>query len=98
MFRKINRKLKSILIPKMKEYVERYEKEKILYAASKLANKYLKGKRGIEIGGSFHNQFGLNTLNVDFTEESTIFTEMQEKFSKNVLKVDRSEERRVGKE
>jgi len=32
---------------------------------SKLADKYLVGLNGIEIGGSAHNSFGLNTINVD---------------------------------
>ena len=33
-----------------------------------LAHKYLDGLVGIEIGGSAHNPFGLNTINVDVTE------------------------------
>lgn len=35
------------------------------FSESALAHKYLDGLRGIEIGGSAHNTFGLNTLNVD---------------------------------
>jgi len=34
---------------------------------SRLAHRYLDGLAGIEIGGSAHNAFGLNTRNVDFT-------------------------------
>ncbi|MDR2427261.1 MAG: class I SAM-dependent methyltransferase [Endomicrobium sp.] len=33
--------------------------------SSALANKYLKGLRGIEIGGSSYNDFFLNTINID---------------------------------
>lgn len=36
------------------------------FPESKLAHKYLDGLRGIEIGASAHNPFGLNTLNVDY--------------------------------
>lgn len=32
---------------------------------SKLANNYLAGLKGVEIGGAAHNAFGLNTINVD---------------------------------
>lgn len=35
------------------------------FPESQLAHKYLDGLNGIEIGGSAHNPFGLNTLNVD---------------------------------
>lgn len=37
---------------------------------SALAHKYLDGLKGIEIGGSSHNAFGLDTVNVDITRES----------------------------
>ena len=37
------------------------------FPESALAHKYCLGK-GLEIGGSAHNPFGLNTLNVDFTD------------------------------
>lgn len=40
---------------------------------SKLANRLLYGLKGLEIGGSAHNAFGLNTLNVDYTDEFTAF-------------------------
>jgi SAM-dependent methyltransferase len=39
----------------------------MVFPESALAHKYCVGK-GIEIGGSAHNPFGLNTLNVDFTD------------------------------
>lgn len=38
---------------------------------SNLADKYLKGLKGIEIGGGLHNAFGLDTINVDYTDEIT---------------------------
>lgn len=37
------------------------------FQESQLAHKYCVGK-GLEIGGSAHNPFGLNTMNVDFTD------------------------------
>ena len=41
---------------------------------SRLAHYYLDALRGIEIGGSAHNAFGLKTLNVDYTSDmSTTF-------------------------
>ena len=36
---------------------------------SALAHKYLDGLKGIEIGGSSHNSFGLDTINVDIKSE-----------------------------
>jgi len=38
------------------------------FQESALAHKYLDGLEGIEIGGSAHNPFGLNTINVDYTD------------------------------
>ncbi|HWF18609.1 MAG TPA: class I SAM-dependent methyltransferase [Verrucomicrobiae bacterium] len=35
------------------------------FPESKLAHKYLDGLKGLEIGGSAHNSFGLNTKNAD---------------------------------
>ena len=41
---------------------------------SALAHEYLDGLSGIEIGGSSHNSFGLDTKNVDYTDSlDTIF-------------------------
>ena len=37
---------------------------------SALAHKYLDGLKGVEIGGSSHNAFGLDTINVDITKDS----------------------------
>jgi len=45
-----------------------------IFPESKLAHKYLDGLVGLEIGGSIHNPFGLNTKNVDYTDSSdTVF-------------------------
>jgi len=39
------------------------------FKESALAHKYLDGLKGIEIGGSSHNSFGLDTINVDIKSE-----------------------------
>lgn len=41
----------------------------VVYPESALAHRYCIGK-GLEIGGSAHNPFGLNTLNVDFSDST----------------------------
>ena len=41
------------------------------FPESALAHKYLDGLKGIEIGGSAHNPFGLDTINVDYTDDMT---------------------------
>ena len=47
---------------------------------SKLAHQYLDNLIGIEIGGSAHNSFGLNTINVDRHKSmSTVFKLEEEK-------------------
>lgn len=55
---------------------------------SALANYYLTGKRGIEIGGSQHNSFYLHTLNIDFTDEYTIFKQEEVKLCGSCMNVD----------
>lgn len=60
----------------------------IIIKTSTLANYYLKGKKGIEIGGSFHNQFGLDTINISNSAEESIYTEEEMRKGGNVLKVD----------
>lgn len=53
---------------------KRAEKKKYTFPESALAHKFLDGLSGIEIGGSAHNPFGLNTKNVDYTDSmDTIF-------------------------
>lgn len=59
------------------------------FRESALAHKLLDGLRGIEIGGSAHNAFGLNTLNVDYTDDySTIFKKKEIELVGECLKVD----------
>uniref|UniRef100_A0A914Y2Z0 Methyltransferase type 11 domain-containing protein n=1 Tax=Panagrolaimus superbus TaxID=310955 RepID=A0A914Y2Z0_9BILA len=56
---------------------------------SYLAHLLLDNLQGIEIGGSLHNPFCLNTINVDFTNQSTIYKEAEKRFSGgNYLNVD----------
>lgn len=55
---------------------------------SALAHKYCVGK-GLEIGGAAHNPFGLNTLNVDFTDSmETEFKKEEVRRCGGALKVD----------
>lgn len=42
-----------------------YKNELMKFPESKTAHAYLDGLKGIEIGGSAHNPFGLDTINVD---------------------------------
>ncbi len=48
------------------------------FPTSQLALKYLRGLEGLEIGGSAHNPFGLNTKNVDMTAEMDTKFKMHE--------------------
>lgn len=49
------------------------------FKESVLAHKYLDGLKGIEIGGSAHNPFGLDTINVDYTDDmTTIYKRMEQ--------------------
>lgn len=55
---------------------------------SALAHKYCVGK-GLEIGGSAANPFGLNTLNVDLTDSmNTVFKKEEVRLCGKALKVD----------
>lgn len=58
------------------------------FPESKLAHKYLDGLKGLEIGGSAHNSFGLNTLNVDYTDKETIFKQEELQMQGDFLNVD----------
>ncbi len=56
---------------------------------SALAHKYLDGLRGVEIGGSIHNPFGLNTLNIDYTASTdTVFKQAEIEIAGKALAVD----------
>jgi len=58
------------------------------FPESVLAHKYCIGN-GLEIGGSAHNPFGLNTLNVDFTDSmDTEFKKEEVRLCGKALKVD----------
>jgi SAM-dependent methyltransferase len=58
------------------------------FPESALAHKYCVGK-GLEIGGSAHNPFGLNTLNVDFTDSmETAFKREERSRCGSAMKVD----------
>lgn len=59
------------------------------FQESKIAHRYLDGLKGLEIGGSAHNAFGLDTLNVDYTDDmDTIFKQGEEKLCGEKMKVD----------
>jgi anaerobic magnesium-protoporphyrin IX monomethyl ester cyclase len=61
---------------------------KVMFPESRLAHRYCAGK-GLEIGGSAHNPFGLNSLNVDFTDAmDTVFKQEEVKVCGHALKVD----------
>lgn len=48
------------------------------FKESKIAHQYLDGLQGLEIGGSAHNDFGLQTLNVDYTNSmDTVFKQAE---------------------
>ena len=59
-----------------------------IFPHSHLANKYCTGK-GLEIGGSAHNPFGLDTLNVDFCDSSdTIYKQEEVRICGKAMPVD----------
>ena len=60
-----------------------------IFPDSRLAHHYLDGLWGLEIGGSSHNPFHLNTLNVDYTDDySTIYKQAEIEVSGSYMKVD----------
>lgn len=63
--------------------------EPIRFRQSMLALQYLNGLDGLEIGGSAHNPFGLNTKNVDYRAElDTVFKKAEIELCGEALKVD----------
>ena len=59
------------------------------FKESRLAHQLLDGLKGVEIGGSAHNPFGLNSLNVDYTkDQNTVFKKYEVKMCGECLKVD----------
>ncbi len=64
-------------------------RQKRVFHESALAHKLLDGLRGIEIGGSAHNPFGLHTLNVDYTDDyTTVFKKQEIELAGECMKVD----------
>ena len=64
-------------------------RQKKVFHESPLAHKMLDGLRGLEIGGSAHNAFGLKTLNVDYTDDyTTVFKKQEIELAGECLKVD----------
>jgi len=62
---------------------------RFLARESALAHRYLDGLRGVEIGGSIHNPFGLNTLNADYTSSTdTTFKQAEIEIADKTLPVD----------
>src|SRR5690606_14883688 len=82
----------------IRELKEKYSKYKssekqnhaaLIFQDSAFAHALLDGLRGLEIGGSAHNPFHLNTLNVDYSD--AVDTEFKSKEIENTggsLKVD----------
>ena len=59
------------------------------FGESDLAHHYLDGLEGLEIGGSYHNAFGLNVRNVDYTDDmNTIFKQQEVKICGEAMPVD----------
>ena len=59
------------------------------FPESQHAHKWLDGLKGLEIGGSAHNAFGLDTLNVDYTDDlTTVFKEMEVQMCGEAMNVD----------
>ena len=59
------------------------------FPISKTAFRYLTGLQGLEIGGSAHNPFGLNTINVDVTADmNTVFKQQEFNLCGEKLPVD----------
>ncbi len=62
------------------------------FKRSALADKYLSGLKGVEIGGAAHNAFGLDTINVDRlsheSPEFEIYRKEQMGFCGEVMPVD----------
>jgi|GEM_PF-884213 len=71
-----------------KKQMESEQKLTMPFPESALAHKYCVGK-GLEIGGSIFNPFGLNTLNVDITDSmDTVFKQEEIRQCGRALKVD----------
>lgn len=89
--------LRSLYVNRVKEYIPRCvfwfynsvkEKFRIPFPESRLAHRYLDGMKGLEVGGSSHNPFGLNTRNVDYTTEETRYKKLETKLRGETLPID----------
>ncbi len=89
--------LRRFYVTKVKKYVPKglflaynalKERLHIKFPESALAHEYLDGLQGLEIGGSAHNPFGLDTRNVDYTVEENQYKKLEKKFMGEALKVD----------
>lgn len=88
---------RSFYVTRIKKYVPKSvflaynrfkERFHIKFPESALAYRYLDGMKGLEIGGSTHNPFGLQTKNVDYTAETNQYKKLEEKFVGQALPVD----------
>lgn len=93
----MNTFLRQFYVTRVKRYVPKSvflaynrfkERFHIKFPESALAHHYLDGMQGLEIGGSTHNPFGLNTKNVDYTAETNQYKKLEEKFVGQALLVD----------
>lgn len=92
----MNVAFRSFYVTKVKKYIPKglffvYNTLKewlhIRFPESALAHRYLDGLKGLEVGGSYHNPFGLDTKNVDYTEEN-YYKGLERKFTGKTLPVD----------
>jgi len=68
---------------------QRRKRTKFPLPESALAHKYLDGLKGLEIGGSIHNPFGLDAWNIDYTASTnTRFKKAELKISGRTRPVD----------
>lgn len=59
------------------------------FRESALAHHLLDGLKGLEVGGSMHNAFGLDVLNVDYTDDmNTIFKQAERDMCGEAMPVD----------
>jgi SAM-dependent methyltransferase len=53
-----------------------------------MADHLLVGLKGVEIGGSAHNDFELDTINVDYTDEVTVYKLQEKELCGKMMRVD----------
>jgi len=58
-----------------------------MFKESEIANQYLRGLKGVEIGASYHNPFGLDTINVDLYDAGQ-HQEQQMRAAGKTVKID----------